>query len=221
MSDTILEAVNVAVATITTIATAIPVVGTVVSVAKTCKQIYDITTAASRTSKKNKENCKKISKRCHAILSILTECAQAYQRNGKISKGQEDGLNDLAEALEDLHKACEKYIGLGKVRRLWGAKKFKKKYESIDSEIVEAMKLVQTGLSIEILNSNNKVLEDTKFIVEIHDKLNEMDNTIKKSFETIETRLEKAWNGNETNFNELKNMLQEIQDNWLTPLYFA
>ena len=27
------------------------------------------------------------------------------------------------------------------------------------------MKLVQTGLSIEILNSNNKVLEDTKFIV--------------------------------------------------------
>lgn len=59
MSDTILEAVNVAVATITTIATAIPVVGTVVSVAKTCKQIYDVTTAASRTSKKNKENCKK------------------------------------------------------------------------------------------------------------------------------------------------------------------
>ena len=32
------------------------------------------------------------------------------------------------------------------------------------------MKLVQTGLSIEILKSNNKVLEDTKFIVEIHDK---------------------------------------------------
>ena len=55
MSDTILEAVNVAVATITTIATAIPVVGTVVSVAKTCKQIYDITTAASRTSKKQRE----------------------------------------------------------------------------------------------------------------------------------------------------------------------
>ena len=67
---------------------------------------------------KNKENCKKISKRCHAILSILTECAQAYQRNGNISKGQEDGLNDLSDALEDLHTTCEKYIGLGKVRRM-------------------------------------------------------------------------------------------------------
>ena len=128
MTEMVLEAVNVAVATITTIATALPVVGTVVSVAKTCKQIYDVTSAASRTSKKNKENCKKVSKRCHAILSILTECAQAYQRNGNISKGQQDGLNDLSDALEDLHKACEKYIGLGKVRRIWGAKKFKKKY---------------------------------------------------------------------------------------------
>ena len=39
MTEMVLEAVNVAVATITTIATAIPVVGTVVSVAKTCKQI--------------------------------------------------------------------------------------------------------------------------------------------------------------------------------------
>ena len=75
------------------------------------------------------------------------------------------------------------------------------------------MKLVQTGLSIEILNSNNKVLEHTKFIMEIHDKLNEMDNTIKKSFETIETHLKDARAGNQTNFNEIINILREIQNN--------
>ena len=115
-----------AVEVIATIASAIPVLGSVVSVAKLCKQIYDTTSAASRTSKKNKDNCEKVSKRCRAILSVLTECAQAYQRNGNISKGQEDGLSDLSDALEELHTTCEKYIGLGKVRRIWGAKNLKR-----------------------------------------------------------------------------------------------
>ena len=46
------------------------------------------------------------------------------------------------------------------------------------------MKYVQIGLSTEILNRNNQWLEHTKFIMEIHDKLNEMDSTIKKSFES-------------------------------------
>ena len=75
------------------------------------------------------------------------------------------------------------------------------------------MKLVQTGLSIEILNSNNKVLEHTKFIMEIHDKLNEMDATIKKSFEAIETHLKEARAGNQTNFDDIIIMLRDIQNN--------
>ena len=137
-----------------TCATAIPVLGTVISVAKTCKQIYDVTS----TSKKNKENCKKVSKRCRAILLVLTECAQAYQRNGKISQGQERGLNDLFDALEELQTNCEKYIGLGKTRRILSGDKFKKNYERIDKEIDGAMKRIQIGLSTEILNRNNQLL---------------------------------------------------------------
>ena len=105
-------------------ATAMPFLGTVVSVAKTCKQIYDITEA----SEINKENCKKVSKRCSAILLVLSECAQAYQRNGKITQGQEKGLNDLFDAIDDLRTTCEKYIGVNKIRRMIGGDKFKRNY---------------------------------------------------------------------------------------------
>ena len=36
------------------------------------------------------------------------------------------------------------------------------------------MRLIQIGLSTEILNHNNQLLKDTKFIMVIHKKLNEM-----------------------------------------------
>ena len=97
----------------------VPIVGAVVTL---CKQIYTITD----TEKRNRENCKKVSKRCRAIVLAITECAKEYQRSGSITKGQEDGLHDLKDALDELRAVVEKYMGVGKGRRFLRGDKFKK-----------------------------------------------------------------------------------------------
>ena len=157
----------------------VPIVGAVVTL---CKQIYTITD----TEKRNRENCKKVSKRCRAIVLAITECAKEYQRSGSITKGQEDGLHDLKDALDELRAVVEKYMGVGKVRRLLRGDKFKQKYERIDKEISEAMSKVQLGLSTKALNIINRILEQTQFIMDIHDTIHEMNESMKTSFQTME-----------------------------------
>eukprot|EP00942_MAST-04A_sp_MAST-4A-sp1_P011904 g11904.t1 len=72
-----------------------------------------------------------------------------------------------------MEKLVETYMNRGTFGQIFKANTFKDKYESIDKDIHDAIELVQLGLGSEILNQNNKLLEQTKFIMDLDEKMDE------------------------------------------------
>ena len=53
------------------------------------------------------------------------------------------------------------------------ANSFKSKYEVLDKEISSAIQIIQTGLEARIIQQNNDLLESSKVVMELDDKMDE------------------------------------------------
>ena len=144
-----------------------PIIGQVASI---CKTIYE----KADTASSNKDNCKKAAKRCRAIQIIIAQCAKDFKRNNGLNDGQTTGLNNLKESLTEMGQLVEKYMNRGTLGRMFKANTFRDEYDSIDKDIDKAISLVQLGLGSEILNQNNKLLEQTKCIMDLDEKMDEV-----------------------------------------------
>ena len=167
-----------------------PIIGQVASI---CKTIYE----KADTASSNKDNCNKAAKRCRAIQIIIAQCAKDFKRNNGPNDGQTTGLNNLKESLTEMGQLVEKYMNRGTLGRMFKANTFRDEYDSIDKDIDKAISLVQLGLGSEILNQNNKLLEQTKCIMDLDEKMDEVlgqvegiGNTLKHTEEALGQRLE-------------------------------
>ena len=145
-----------------------PVVGAAFSL---CRAIYEVTQKSSR----NKKNCLKVTKRCHAIETIIGECAKEYKRLGGPTEGHRVGLERLKYVLDRLKGAVDTYLNRGRLRRMFSSTSFKEVYEELDREIADAITLVQLGLSTTIMGQNNDILERTKYVLDIEKAKEEID----------------------------------------------
>eukprot|EP00505_MAST-04D_sp_SCG-Rhode-Island_P002845 Stramenopile-MAST_4_protein_2845 len=145
-----------------------PVVGAAFSL---CRAIYEVTQKSSR----NKKNCLKVTKRCHAIETIIGECAKEYKRLGGPTEGHRVGLERLKYVLDRLKGAVDTYLNRGRLRRMFSSTSFKEVYEELDRDIADAITLVQLGLSTTIMGQNNDLLERTKYVLDVEKAKEEID----------------------------------------------
>eukprot|EP00944_MAST-04C_sp_MAST-4C-sp1_P008771 g8771.t1 len=67
----------------------------------------------------------------------------------------------------------EKYVDRNMFERMFKAHTFKREYEFIDAEIGKAIELVQLGIGAKLLDQNRKLLEHTRFVMELDEKIDE------------------------------------------------
>ena len=149
-----------------------PVIGQIFAI---FNQVYKM----AKQTKINKENCKKAANRCQVYESLVLECANAYTNNGVdvLDRAQKKGLRGLLGSVEDLRDLLEKYLKLGKYSRMvkyfLHSTSFKEEYEEIDREIEQHLAIVSVHLSKEAIEQNNKLLERSKTIMIVDEKLND------------------------------------------------
>ena len=130
---------------------------------------------AAEQAKTNQSNCKKAATRCSGVQNIINNCLKEYKRYGGINDEQREGFIQLLEHVSKLQKLVTKYSKQNKFMRGVNVVRgsFKLKYEEIDKKISADIQTIQMGLGATAIQQNNDLLESSKVIMELDEKMDE------------------------------------------------
>ena len=133
---------------------ATPIIGVIF---KTFTSIYEI----AKIENHNKKKCQRAAERCRGIETIIRICAHEYAnlRKNAFTADHIEALERLCNEVKSLEKMVEKYSKQGKVRRILGGVSFHHEYDKINSNITDAINVLQADLGTVNLAQNRKILD--------------------------------------------------------------
>ena len=192
-----------------------PIIGVAFTIITT---IYDI----SEQARINIENCRKAKKRCEALEEIIFQCGLQYEKNGVdfLDRSQKKGLRALQGLLEDLLELMQKYQKKGKFKmfkKFTRANQFKEEFEELDQDIEKQLQIVQVHLSKEAVSQNNILLERTKVLMDIDEKVDmvnskvdDLNHMIEDQFQSLNSELINIQRGSNSNFQIILQKLNSL-----------
>ena len=107
------------------------------------------------------------------VENIINNCVKEYKRYGGMNDEQREGFDLLLDHVSQLQELVTKYSKRNFIMHGWKANSFKSNYEDIDKEISTDIQIIQTGLGATTIKQNNDLLENTKVIMELDEKMDE------------------------------------------------
>ena len=180
-------------------------------------KIYEL----AEQAKANTSNCKKAATRCRGVESIINNCVKEYKRYNGMNDEQREGFDLLLDHVKQLQKLVTKYSKRNFIMRGLKANSFKSSYEELDKEISTDIQIIQTGLGATTIQQNNDLLENTKVIMGLDEKMDEalekldgLSNALRKkrSTETAKETISSTFDDNEIHgsdidFKDFKDLL--------------